>query len=187
VGPSVRHGALGLKRAASGAGTYRRESRWEPPQVSRRGRWNDPVPRRTPAPAARHRAAVGTAPTADTASTGRRSNRREMAIAWSSRWPETGADRLSRSTTARLFPDGRRLRPIRVAFAHARNADLAEFTRFFGLPRLSHGLIRPGMQADPESRRRHREAEQLRDVSRGADALNVKVFVKHRQQGLHLK
>ena len=29
---------------------------------------------------------------------------------------------------------GRHIRPIRVAFAHARNADLAEFTRFFGCP-----------------------------------------------------
>ena len=29
---------------------------------------------------------------------------------------------------------GRNIRPIRVAFAHARNADMAEFARFFGCP-----------------------------------------------------
>src|SRR5207244_571716 len=29
---------------------------------------------------------------------------------------------------------GRDIRPVRVAFAHARNADLPEFARFFGCP-----------------------------------------------------
>ena len=29
---------------------------------------------------------------------------------------------------------GRDIRPIRMAFAHARNSDLPEFARFFGCP-----------------------------------------------------
>ena len=59
-------------------------------KYGRRGRWSAPVPRRTPAPAARRRAAVGTALTADTAATRRRS---KPAARWESRGRAGARDR----------------------------------------------------------------------------------------------
>ena len=43
---------------------------------------------------------------------------------------------------------GRKIRPIRVAFAHARNADLREFARFFGCPVEFGRAVAEGVASD---------------------------------------